>query len=206
MPQDQVEKEITRWSSSLAETTEDAAKMDPGVVGMNKQGDELFMSVCSVCGKSAKTPFKPNPNRPVYCSDCLEKVKKGEIKAPKVIKAPKAEKQALAQDVLAAMGIEFEEVKEAPRQQSSGGGSGQQRAASPANPQQQNQPPRQGGGGDQRKGDQRPGGGAQRGSGGGGGGRGGQGGGQRPQGGGGRSGQQQSGGGQNSSQPQTMKK
>lgn len=193
VPQEQVEKEITRWSSSLAETTEDAAKMDPGVVGMNKQGDELFMSVCSVCGKSAKTPFKPNPNRPVYCSDCLEKVKKGEIKAPKVIKAPKAEKQALAQDVLAAMGIEFEEVREQPRQQG-GGGSQRERPAGQPSSQQQTQSARQGGGGgDQRKGDQRTGGGGQKGSGGG---RGGQGGGQRPPG----------GGGQNSAQPQTSRK
>lgn len=116
-PQKKVEEEIMRWSSSLAETPEEASKQSPDMVGINKQGDELFMSVCSVCGKSAKTPFKPNPNRPVYCSECLEKVKKGEIKAPKVIKVPKAEKQALAQDVLAAMGIEFEAPKEAAKKQ-----------------------------------------------------------------------------------------
>lgn len=107
----QVETEITRWSSSLAETPEEASKQSPEMVGINKQGDELFVAVCSVCGKEAKTPFKPNPNRPVYCSDCYEKVKKGEIKAPKLIKQPKAEKQARAQDVLAAMGIEFDVEK-----------------------------------------------------------------------------------------------
>ncbi len=110
-----VETEITRWSSSLAETPEEASQQTPGMVGVNKQGDELFMSVCSVCGKAAKTPFKPNPNRPVYCSDCLEKVKKGEIKAPKIIKQPKAEKQARAQDVLASMGIEFDVEDEKPK-------------------------------------------------------------------------------------------
>jgi CxxC-x17-CxxC domain-containing protein len=121
-PREQVENEIIRWSSSLAETPEEASQQTPGMVGINKQGDELFMTVCSVCGKEAKTPFKPNPNRPVYCSDCYEKVKKGEIKPPKLIKQPKAEKQARAQDVLASMGIEFD-VEKAP----AGGGGNQQK-------------------------------------------------------------------------------
>ncbi len=137
---EKVEQEITRWSSSLAETPEEASQQSPDMVGINKQGDELFMSVCSVCGKSAKTPFKPNPNRPVYCSDCLEKVKKGDIKAPKIIKQPKAEVQARAQDVLAGMGIEFEETKEPPRPSRPPAPVRSQETPRPA--QQNNQPPR----------------------------------------------------------------
>lgn len=77
-PREQVEAEIIRWSSGMAETAEEAATLpprSPDAVGTNTKGDELFMTVCSVCGKEAKTPFKPNPNRPVYCSDCYEKVK-----------------------------------------------------------------------------------------------------------------------------------
>ncbi len=116
-PREQIEAEIIRWSSGMAETAEEAAALpprSPDAVGTNTKGDELFATVCSVCGKEAKTPFKPNMSRPVYCSDCYEKIKAGTIVAPKIVKLPKAEKQALAQDVLASMGIEFEEVKAAP--------------------------------------------------------------------------------------------
>jgi ATP-dependent RNA helicase DeaD len=33
---------------------------------------EFHASVCSDCGKECKVPFKPDPNRPVYCQSCLE--------------------------------------------------------------------------------------------------------------------------------------
>ncbi len=110
-PREQIEAEIIRWSSGMAETAEEAAALpprSPDAVGTNTKGDELFLTVCSVCGKEARTPFKPNLSRPVYCSDCYEKVKAGTIVPPKIIKQPKAEKQAFAQDVLAGMGIEFD--------------------------------------------------------------------------------------------------
>ena len=122
-PREKVETEIIRWSSGFSETAEEEAALppkNPDAVGTNTKGDELFLTVCSVCNKEAKTPFKPNLNRPVYCSDCYEKVKSGEIVPPKIIKQPKPEKQAVAQDVLAAMGIEFD-IPEKP-QQSSGKG------------------------------------------------------------------------------------
>jgi CxxC-x17-CxxC domain-containing protein len=109
-PREKVEAEIIRWSSGFAETAEEEAALpprSPDAVGVSAKGDELFMTVCSVCGKEAKTPFKPNPSRPVYCSDCYEKIKAGLITPPKMIKQPKVEKQAMSQDVLAAMGIEF---------------------------------------------------------------------------------------------------
>jgi len=113
-PREKVEAEIIRWSSGFSETAEEAAALpprSPDAVGTNAKGDELFVTVCSVCGKEAKTPFKPNPNRPVYCSDCYEKIKTGVIAAPKIIKQPKAEQKAMAEDVLASMGIEFEAPK-----------------------------------------------------------------------------------------------
>lgn len=105
-PREVVEREILRWSTGLSDSTDDDA---PEVVSLPAQGGkaEQFVSICSVCGKQAKTPFKPNPNRPVYCSDCLEKLKAGEIKPPKIIKKPSEEKQAQASASLAAMGIEF---------------------------------------------------------------------------------------------------
>ena len=157
-PRELVEAEILRWSSGFAETAEEAAALPPrsaDAVGTNTKGDELFMTVCSVCNKEAKTPFKPNLNRPVYCSDCYEKVKNGLIAAPKIIKQPKAEKKAASEDILAGMGIEFEAPKEQPRsapaKQNQGG---QQRQSKPQGGGGQ----RQGGGAGsgQRRGDQRP--------------------------------------------------
>ena len=131
-PREQVEAEIIRWSSGFAETAEEAAALpprSPDAIGTNAKGDELFLTVCSVCGKEAKTPFKPNMSRPVYCSDCYEKVKNGLIAAPKIMKQPKAEKKAMAEDILANMGIEFD----APSQK-------------PAQPRSNPQPQKQGGG------------------------------------------------------------
>jgi CxxC-x17-CxxC domain-containing protein len=115
-PREVVEKEIMRWSTGLAETEEEANERESVAVPASDGKSEQFVSICSVCGKQAKTPFKPNPNRPVYCSDCLEKLKAGEIKPPKVIKKPSEERQAVASASLASMGIEFAPIaKPSPR-------------------------------------------------------------------------------------------
>ena len=36
---------------------------------------EMYTAVCAACGKEAKVPFKPNEDRPVYCSECFAKMK-----------------------------------------------------------------------------------------------------------------------------------
>jgi CxxC-x17-CxxC domain-containing protein len=33
----------------------------------------MFDAVCTNCKKRIKVPFKPDPNRPVYCKDCFAK-------------------------------------------------------------------------------------------------------------------------------------
>ena len=38
-----------------------------------------FEAKCSICGSTTFVPFEPQPGRPVYCKDCLEKIKIGEI-------------------------------------------------------------------------------------------------------------------------------
>lgn len=35
---------------------------------------EMYDAVCAECGKPCKVPFKPTEGRPVYCSDCFEKI------------------------------------------------------------------------------------------------------------------------------------
>ena len=36
---------------------------------------QKFPAVCSQCGKDTEVPFEPREGRPVYCSDCYNKVK-----------------------------------------------------------------------------------------------------------------------------------
>jgi CxxC-x17-CxxC domain-containing protein len=40
--------------------------------GRNKK--QMFNAVCSNCGKNCEVPFKPTGEKPVYCSDCFEKM------------------------------------------------------------------------------------------------------------------------------------
>lgn len=36
---------------------------------------EMFKAVCAECGDSCEVPFKPNGNKPVYCSNCFKRDK-----------------------------------------------------------------------------------------------------------------------------------
>lgn len=36
---------------------------------------EMFEATCAECGKTARVPFKPREDRPVYCSECFAKMK-----------------------------------------------------------------------------------------------------------------------------------
>lgn len=43
--------------------------------GGNARPREMHDVVCAECGKPAKVPFLPTTGRPVYCSDCFDKVR-----------------------------------------------------------------------------------------------------------------------------------
>lgn len=36
---------------------------------------QMFPAVCSSCGAETQVPFKPDPNKPIYCRDCFKKSK-----------------------------------------------------------------------------------------------------------------------------------
>ncbi len=90
-----VEREINNWSGmSLGNDNE------PGAV-------EKFKIECSICKKETTVPFKPEPGRPVYCKDCIAKMKTGEIKpAMGSIKQIKQDEAKFFKP-LADLGIEF---------------------------------------------------------------------------------------------------
>ncbi len=96
-PKEIVEAEINKWSGmSLAGDNE------------NMEAPEgKFKTECSNCGKTTMVPFEPIPGRPVYCKDCLAKIKSGEIQPAKgfMLKGRGDDRRAVAD--LSALGIEF---------------------------------------------------------------------------------------------------
>jgi CxxC-x17-CxxC domain-containing protein len=38
---------------------------------------QMFPAICADCGKDTEVPFEPRQDRPVYCSDCYNKVRLG---------------------------------------------------------------------------------------------------------------------------------
>mgnify|MGYP001615729264 FL=1 len=99
-----VEKEINEWSGM-------------GGPGMTASGpisaSGKYQAVCSSCGKTTTVPFEPQPGRPVYCQDCLAKIKAGELKPIPSDRefAPSPQVQNQQYSDLAVLGIEFEQQK-----------------------------------------------------------------------------------------------
>ena len=38
---------------------------------------QMYPATCSACGKETQVPFQPRGDKPVYCSDCFERVRGG---------------------------------------------------------------------------------------------------------------------------------
>jgi CxxC-x17-CxxC domain-containing protein len=106
----EVEDEIIKWSSGTGFPDEGEADSSPKSSGgktVISKGKEYHLAVCWNCNKEAKLPFKPQPEKPVYCSDCLEKIREGKIQPQVVPKAASKKKQEVTQSALADIGIEF---------------------------------------------------------------------------------------------------
>jgi CxxC-x17-CxxC domain-containing protein len=90
---EEVEGEISRWSGMLQ-------------VG---EGEAKYKADCSNCGKSTMVPFEPQEGRPVYCKECMFKIKSGELKPETGFVASRSSRQEekVSTAPLAALGIEF---------------------------------------------------------------------------------------------------
>ena len=69
-----------RYASNRQEIEDKIAKWS-GVIEKEKEAKEkinrpLFEAVCSECNKKIQVSFKPDGVRPVYCPECLEKIRK----------------------------------------------------------------------------------------------------------------------------------
>jgi CxxC-x17-CxxC domain-containing protein len=93
-----VEEEINKWSGVMETPEGGITVIEPG----------KFPATCAVCGKTFGLPFEPVGGRPVYCEDCLAKVKGGEIMPAPRMKAGSGKPEAERFWDLAKLGIEFE--------------------------------------------------------------------------------------------------
>lgn len=100
-PRWQVEQEIYKWS------------------GMG-DAPETHVVTCSMCGNETNVPFEPEEGRPVYCQDCLKKIKSGEAR-PVRLPNYQGKKRETYND-LVALGIEFSPEHERKYRIDRGGG------------------------------------------------------------------------------------
>jgi CxxC-x17-CxxC domain-containing protein len=93
----EVESEIMKWSSTL----------------QNGEGESKYKVDCTNCKKQTTVPFEPKEGKPVYCKECLSKIKGGELKPEKGFMVPKTniQENKAAVSSLAALGIEFKSEK-----------------------------------------------------------------------------------------------
>jgi CxxC-x17-CxxC domain-containing protein len=95
-----VEREINEWSGMSLGSDTDGLGMATGIAGK-------FPVICSICKQERTVPFKPEPGRPVYCKDCIAKIKSGELKPIKGSIKQINQDQDKFFKPLADLGIEF---------------------------------------------------------------------------------------------------
>ncbi len=114
-PREVIEDEINRWSGMMGD---DAGYVETGAargnappVGMTARAEQIgkYPAVCSSCGKQTSVTFKPTPGRPVYCPECFNKIKAGEMQ-PASGEEPEVARKPTDTSALAALGIEFAPV------------------------------------------------------------------------------------------------
>ncbi len=90
---EEVENEISKWSGMLQ-------------VG---EGEAKYKADCSNCSKVTMVPFEPQEGRPVYCKDCMFKIKSGELKPESGFVASRSSRQEekVSTSPLSVLGIEF---------------------------------------------------------------------------------------------------
>ena len=66
---------------------------------------EMHDAECSECKRSIKLPFKPDPNRPVYCRECFEKRKAQAAEKP--VEKPKNDEAKPSQGQAAEKPVEL---------------------------------------------------------------------------------------------------
>ncbi len=93
-PRKVVEDEISKWSGML----------------QTSDGESKYKADCSNCKKTTMVPFEPKEGRPVYCKECLYKIKTGTLKPSTgftLSRSSSRGEEIESAGPLAALGIEF---------------------------------------------------------------------------------------------------
>src|SRR5680860_41922 len=97
-PREEVEEEITKWSGTL----------------QTSDGEEKYKADCTNCQKSTMVPFEPKEGRPIYCKECMYKIKSGELQAGTGFLSSSRSSNRGEESMagpLASLGIEFDTEK-----------------------------------------------------------------------------------------------
>ncbi|MDD5749939.1 MAG: type IV secretion system DNA-binding domain-containing protein [Patescibacteria group bacterium] len=100
-PRSVIEDKILRWSENKGDEIETQEPIAPkrdnrkkkrkaisSAEGKKTSGKEYS---CDFCGQKTKLSFDPDPNKPIYCRNCLEMSRRGKIPPPNSIKIVKAD-------------------------------------------------------------------------------------------------------------------
>jgi CxxC-x17-CxxC domain-containing protein len=55
----------------------EARRAQRSSLGGSRASRQMYPAVCAECGKECEVPFEPREGRPVYCSECYNKIKLG---------------------------------------------------------------------------------------------------------------------------------
>ncbi|MFH1656569.1 MAG: CxxC-x17-CxxC domain-containing protein [Candidatus Nealsonbacteria bacterium] len=70
-PKKEVEEDINKWAGF----SEIIKASNSGLINQTQKETILYDAVCAMCKKETKVVFPPDGKRPVYCKNCLKKVK-----------------------------------------------------------------------------------------------------------------------------------
>lgn len=88
VPRSIIEEKVIKWSEPDEED-----EMD-GPPEKTKKNRPIFEATCSRCAKKFTVGFKFDPNRPIYCEECLELVRSGAAKPVRAMPAAKPAPEA----------------------------------------------------------------------------------------------------------------
>jgi len=115
-PVKEVEAKIARWSGIMGEGEDEGYIKKEVISGAGADKDKSSAkknkTTCWSCGKTTEVGFEPDGRRPIYCKECLDKVKAGED-LPLTHRPAAPIKQSKKSEVdqqaaLSELGIEFE--------------------------------------------------------------------------------------------------
>jgi CxxC-x17-CxxC domain-containing protein len=73
VPRAVIEEKVIKWSEPVEGDADGGSDGDRP----RKSNKPIYEATCSRCGKKFTVGFKFDPNRPIYCEDCLELVRSG---------------------------------------------------------------------------------------------------------------------------------